>query len=189
MARSVVKEVEAEFGQPFIEVVRGFAADNYSCSSTAYILGYKHQTALRYYLRRHNLHVDWPAFGKCNASQNRAPITEVTREKLSKAKLERMPTLPKEYEKRTGESVIALIERTRKTHTVTEVATILGYCHSTPFRAWMKRHGIDTEFKKAPCNLPTGMGLQSARCRLETEISLQHLWKRESAHHAAQNTL
>jgi AraC-like DNA-binding protein len=189
MARSVIAEVEAEFGQPFIDVVRGFAADNYACSTTAIILGYKHQTALRYYLKRNNLHVDWPAFGKCNAHQNRAPITEVTRQKLSKAKLERQPTLPKEYEARTGESVEALIERTRRTHTVTDVAKMLGYCHSTPFRAWMKRHGINAEFMKAPTNLPTGMGLQSKRCRLETEITLQHLRRRESTHHAAQNTL
>lgn len=171
MARSVVAEVEEEYGQPFIAVVRGFASDNYACATTARILGYKHPKGLRSYLQRHNLKVEWPKFGSCNAHQNRAPITEVTRQKLSKAKLDRQPTLPKEYEARTGESVRDLIERTKRTHTVTEVAAMLGYCHSTPFRAWMKRHGINTDFKKAPSNLPTGMGLQSKRCRLETEIS------------------
>lgn len=171
MARSIVAEVEAEFGQPFIDVVRGFAADNYSCQSTAYILGYKHQTGLRYYLRRNGIEIDWPEFGKCNSHQNRAPITEETRVKLSKAKLENQPTLAKDYESRTGESVAQLIERTRKTHTITQVATMLGYCHSTPFRAWLKRHGMDTEFMKAPSNLPRGMGLQSRRCRMETDIT------------------
>lgn len=189
VARSVVAEVEEEFGMPFIEVVRGFAADNYACATTAKILGYKHPTALGCYLKRNGITVDWPKFGSCNAHQNRAPITEVTRAKLSKAKLEKIPTLPKEYERRTGESVIALIERTRKTHTVTEVATILGYCHATPFRAWMKRHGIEAEFKKAPTNLPRGMGLQSKRCRMETDFTFARYQKRESKHHAAQNTL
>lgn len=190
MARSVVAEVEAEFGEPFIDVVRGFAADNYACATTARILGYKHPKGLRSYLERHGLKVDWPKFGSCNSHQNRSPITEETRAKLSKAKLENQPTLAKEYESRTGESVAHLIERTRKTHTITQVATMLGYCHSTPFRAWLKRHGMDTEFMKAPSNLPRGMGLQSRRCRMETDITFQSRRKPHvSAHHAAQSTL
>lgn len=172
MARSVVDEVEKEFGQPFLDVVRGFAADNYACATTAKILGYKHPKGLRSYLERRGVKIDWPKCGSCNAHQNRAPVTNQTRAKLSMLKLQNMPTLAKDYEKRTGESVPALIERVRRTHTVTEVAKMIGYCHSTPFRAWMKRHGIEAVFMTAPSNLPTGMGLQSKRCRLETEISI-----------------
>ena len=70
MARSVIAEVEQEYGEPFIDVVRGFAADNYACATTARILGYKHPKALRSYLERKGLHVDWPKFGSCNAHQN-----------------------------------------------------------------------------------------------------------------------
>lgn len=40
MARSVVSEVEQEFGEPFWSVVEGFARDGYSKSATAMILGY-----------------------------------------------------------------------------------------------------------------------------------------------------
>lgn len=171
MARSIVAEVEQEFGQPFLDVVRGFAADNYACATTARILGYKHPKGLRTYLSRRGIKIEWPAFGKCNSHQNRKPVTDETRAKLSKAKLDNQPTLAKDYEIRTGESVAQLVERTRKNHTITQVATILGYCHSTPFRAWLKRHGMDAEFMKAPSNLPRGMGLQSRRCRIETDIS------------------
>lgn len=40
MARSVVSEVEQEFGEPFWSVVEGFARDGYSKSATAMFLGY-----------------------------------------------------------------------------------------------------------------------------------------------------
>ena len=40
MARSVVSEIEQEFGEPFWSVVEGFAHDGYSKSATAMILGY-----------------------------------------------------------------------------------------------------------------------------------------------------
>lgn len=40
MARSVVSEIEKEFGEPFWSVVEGFARDGYSKSATAMFLGY-----------------------------------------------------------------------------------------------------------------------------------------------------
>ena len=40
MARSVVSEVEKEFGEPFWSIVEGFARDGYSKTATAMILGY-----------------------------------------------------------------------------------------------------------------------------------------------------
>lgn len=40
MARSVLREVEEEFGEPFWDVVEGFARDGYSKTATAMILGY-----------------------------------------------------------------------------------------------------------------------------------------------------
>ena len=40
MARSVVSEIEQEFGEPFWSVVEGFARDGYSKTATAMILGY-----------------------------------------------------------------------------------------------------------------------------------------------------
>lgn len=40
MARSIVNEVQEEFGEPFWSVVEGFARDGYSKSATAMFLGY-----------------------------------------------------------------------------------------------------------------------------------------------------
>lgn len=40
MARSVVSEIEQEFGEPFWSVVEGFARDGYSKTATAMFLGY-----------------------------------------------------------------------------------------------------------------------------------------------------
>lgn len=171
MARSVVAEVEAEYGQPFIEVVRGFASDNYACATTARILGYKHPKGLQTYLERRGVKIDWPKLGSCNAHKSRAPVTDETRAKLSAIRFKISDSLAKKYEERTGESAFSLIDRLSRTHTVTQVSAILGYSHPTPFRAWMKRHGISAKFKSSPSKPPVGLGLQSKRCRMETDIS------------------
>ena len=57
--RSVIKEVESEFGQPFWEVVRGFADDGYSVHATAEILGYASDTPFRRLIARHGMQIDF----------------------------------------------------------------------------------------------------------------------------------
>ena len=47
MQRSVIKEVEAEYGLQFWDVVAGYAEDGHSITATAKILGYTHEHSLR----------------------------------------------------------------------------------------------------------------------------------------------
>ena len=53
--RSVIKEVEAEFGEPFWQVVEGFAKDGHSVQSVAELLGYASATPFRRLLQRHGV--------------------------------------------------------------------------------------------------------------------------------------
>lgn len=55
--RSVIDEVESEYGQPFWEVVQGYADDGYSIHATADILGYASDTPFRRLIKRHGVDI------------------------------------------------------------------------------------------------------------------------------------
>lgn len=188
MARSIIAEVEAEYGEPFWDVVRGFAADNYGCNTTARILGYAASKSLRSLIKSHGVQIDFPKNGKCNVQLDRQPLSEETKKKLSAIKLASQVTKAKLYEQKTGESAEAMIDRLKTTHTVTQICRLLGYTKPAPFRSWMRNHGIVATFKKATRNPPRGVGLQSKRCRMVTNSTFARYQKPESAHHADQHT-
>lgn len=192
MARSVVAEVEEEFGMPFWDVVRGFAEDNYGCDTTARILGYTKPGSFRELIARHNKKIDWPAQGSCNAQKDRGPYSKERTENALHARMNHEGCKAMQYQSRTGETVLELIERIRKTHTITEVAHIIGYCESSPLRSWLNVRGLKIEFKKKTNLPPKGMGWQSEECRaignrdyaiyLERKAREQSPAIRESAH-------
>ncbi len=55
----IIKEVEQEFGEPFWDVVRGFAADGHSIHSTAELLGYASDTPFRRLIKRHSVEIEF----------------------------------------------------------------------------------------------------------------------------------
>lgn len=171
MARSVVAEVEAEYGQPFWDVVRGFAADNYGCDTTARILGYTKPGSFRELIARHNKKIDWPPQGSCNAQKERGPYSADRTKNALNARMNHENCKAMQYQARTGESVIELIDRVKATHTITQVAHIIGYCESSPFRNWLKVRGINVVFKKKTNMPPKGMGWQSERCKAVGQAS------------------
>lgn len=190
MKRSIVKEVEQEFGQPFWEVVRGFAADNYGCDTTARILGYSSPKGLRELIARHGVTIDWPKHGSCNMQQDRGSYDRSRIDKAVSTRLSNSKTPAYFYEQRTGESVEKLIERVCQTHTLTEVYRMVGWNSLNCFRSWMDKRGIKATFKKVKPAPPKGGGWQSDRCKAVSNASyINHLARCESAHHAAQNTL
>jgi len=89
--RSVINEVEEEFGEPFWDIVRGFASDGYSAWTTAKILGFTHPETFKRLQVRDGVKIEWPKHGQCNvskepkgdysASRNRG---EYTRERADK---------------------------------------------------------------------------------------------------------
>ena len=59
----IQKEIEAEFGEPFWDVVRGFADDGYTIGRTGIILGYSGASSFRRLVIRHGKQ-HWFANGK-----------------------------------------------------------------------------------------------------------------------------
>ncbi len=55
MPRSIIREVEEEYGEPFWDVVAGYAADGHSIHSTADMLGYASDTPFRRLITRHGI--------------------------------------------------------------------------------------------------------------------------------------
>lgn len=166
MKRSVVKEVEQEYGEPFWDVVRGFAADNYGCDTTARILGYSSPAGLRELIARHGVKIDWPKHGSCNIQKERGTYDRKRVEAAVKTRLANSKTPAYFYQMETGESVEQLIERVRHTHTVTEVSRLVGWKRSEDFRSWMRTRGISVEFKKVKPAPPKGGGWQSMEFRV-----------------------
>ena len=86
MRSSIARQVEQEYGEPFWDVVRGFAADGHSVHATAGLLGYASDTPFRRLIARHGVQINFASAqesvfqvearidrrGKCTAGQRRA---------------------------------------------------------------------------------------------------------------------
>lgn len=86
MRRSIISEVENEYGEPFWDVVRGFADDGHSIHATAGLLGYASDTPFRRMIKRHGVKIKFASAqdsvfqaearidrrGKCTAGQRQA---------------------------------------------------------------------------------------------------------------------
>ena len=180
MARSVISEVEQEYGQPFWDVVADYAADGNSMQMTAKILGYKNGSALWYLIHKHKKDIKFPKMGYCNAVQNPDPMPESTRLLISKGKIESDFSAGGKYERRTGEPAIDAIRRMAPTHTITEVARFIGWNNVTCMRAWMKLRGYEAAFKQVKPVPP------KHNPWIAIDLSRK---PHESKHHAAQSTL
>jgi hypothetical protein len=80
--KQIIQEVESEFGEPFWDVVRGFASDGYASGTTAKILGFSGQDVFRRLQQREGVTIDWPRHGQCNAMKE--PRGEYTKERADK---------------------------------------------------------------------------------------------------------
>ncbi|MNR03706.1 hypothetical protein D3C85_1196180 [compost metagenome] len=93
--------------------------------------------------------------------------------------------LCKRYERETGETIGQLVERLRRTHTVTEVAKVAGWKDDQGLRKWMRTNGVKVEFFRRPHRTPKGLGFQSpeGRAFISRRASrAQSPASRESAH-------
>jgi len=148
VARSVISEVEQEYGEPFWDVVRAYAADGNSMQMTAKILGYTNGSSLWYLIKHHKKDIEFPKMGYCNAVQNPDPMREEDKQKISDIKRSHNLSAAGDYERRTGESAEAAIRRLAGTNTVAGTARAIGWKNASCMRAWMKIRGIEVEFGK-----------------------------------------
>jgi transposase-like protein len=148
VARSVIKEVEQEYGEPFWDVVAAYAADGNSMTMTARILGYVDGSTLWYLLRHHKKDIQFPKMGYCNAVQNPDPMTTADKQRISDVKRSQNRSAAGEYERETGESAETAIRRLAPNNTVVDTARAIGWSAASSMRAWMKIRGIEVEFKK-----------------------------------------
>lgn len=90
MNKERIAAIEAEFGEPIMDLVRGFAADGESRTSTAEILGVPGSTFRRWLLTQPP--VDWPptnagnAWLNANRTKNQTRMIEAARRNLAKAR-------------------------------------------------------------------------------------------------------
>ena len=82
MRDQIIQQAEMEFGEPFWDIVRGFASDGYASGTTAKILGFSGQDQFRRLQRAHGVEISWPAHGQCNAMKE--PRGSYTRERADK---------------------------------------------------------------------------------------------------------
>lgn len=165
MAKSVIKQVEQEYGEPFWDVVAAYAADGNSMTMTAKILGYRDGSTLWYLIRHHKKEIKFPEPGYCNAVQNPDPMTAQDKKKISDIKRSHNLSAAGDYERATGESAEAAIRRLAGSNTVIDTARAIGWKSASSMRAWMKIRGIEVEFYKYKPNPPrrNGWGAISLR--------------------------
>ena len=58
-ARRVIQRAEAEFGEPFEEIIRGFAAMGYSRQDTSHALGWRDHTAVQRWMDRNGVSIEF----------------------------------------------------------------------------------------------------------------------------------
>ena len=165
MPSKIIDQTEEEFGEPFWDVVRGFAADNYACDTTAKILGYAQPNSFRRLIKSHGVKIDWPAHGSCNAQKYRGPHSVERAYKIKMGKLENGGPVASAYLKSTGESVMDLALRLHKDHTATEVAKIAGWKRGQWLKLWLKARDVKLEFKRVKPKPPSGLGWQAEDVR------------------------
>lgn len=180
MARSIIAEVEAEYGEPFWDVVRGFAQDGYALNTVSKIIGYADGMGLRYQLKKHGIKIDWPAQGQSLAHKEPGPQTEQHKINARAAQMAARETIETRYLAATGETVLQLIERVRHNTRAKDVAVMAGWKSHQGLHKWMTTRGIKLKFYQGPKRPPKGFGWQSKAQRRALH---------ESISHADQNTL
>lgn len=84
--------IAAEYGEPFWEVVRGYADDGHSVYGTATLLEYS-PPAFRRLVLRHGVS-DWFARGQSSAWPDQRRLTAVVAAQMRSAQAQRWPVLP-----------------------------------------------------------------------------------------------
>lgn len=158
---TIIKQVEAEYGEPFWEVVRGYAADGYGCDTTAGILGYSSPSSFRRLIKRHGVTIDWPAHGQCNVQRERGPYSAERIEKIRRTKMSKPTGIAARYEAKYGVPALTAILSMARWMTKSEVARAIGWSTPQPLTAWLKARGETVEFVRRQSVPPKGKGWQS----------------------------
>lgn len=158
--RSVISEVEQEYGQPFWDVVRGFAEDGHSVHAVAGLLGYSSDTPFRRLIRRHRVEI---AFASAQESVFQAEARAGRRGKCTNAqKLAAMSAS-------NANPGYRRVEFGGVVDTLAGHAERLGISKSTMYKRYARRpDDLGYVFSRAKqyVSPPRGMGLQSRVYRL-----------------------
>lgn len=159
MRSSIAKQVEQEYGEPFWDVVRGFAADGHSVHATAGLLGYSRDTPFRRLMQRHGVQIEFASaqesvFQVEARINRRGKCTEPQRLSLQAASLANP-----DYKR---------VELFGITDTLSGHAKRIGLSRSTMYKRWARRPD-DLEYvfsvKAHYVAPPRGMGMQSKELR------------------------
>lgn len=119
----LVLAAEEEFGEPFPDILQGFADMGYCRAQTARVLGYNHESTLRIYEKRKGIRINWPDYRNDMYREDQAKLTKEngTAQRLAEWRKShyavnhkgRKATIP-EIAKENGLSASCLRERIKK---------------------------------------------------------------------------
>ena len=161
----IKKQVEEEYLDSFWNVVRGFAADNYSCNTTARIIGYKYPSTFRALMKRDGVQIGWPKPGTCNGFKEKGETTKKGRYAAREAIINNPDSVAGIYFKSTGETVEQLARRLCATNTAVEIARIAGWKRTRDLKDWLRVREVELEYCKYQPIAPKGKGWQADEFR------------------------
>ena len=162
----IKKQVEEEYLEPFWDVVRGYAKDNYSWTTTARILGYHCPRTFKALMIREGIEIDWPKHRTCNVKKNQGESSLIGQRKAIQAIMNNPNSVAAKYLQKTGESVFELVERLRHHKTASEIARIAGWKRDRDLRDWLRKRGVVVTYYKFIPTPPVGTGWQSSESRI-----------------------
>ena len=177
----IKKQVEEEYLDSFWNVVRGFAADNYGCNTTARIIGYKYPSTFRALMKRECVEINWPKPGTCNGFKEKGETTKKGRDAAIEAIVNNPDSVAGLYFKSTGETVEQLARRLCATNTAVEISRIVGWKRSRDLKDWLRVRGIDLEYCKYQPIAPQGKGWQEDEFREIDRVRIAKALARKTA--------
>ena len=181
MHDEIKNQVEEEYLDSFWNVVRGFAADNYACDTTARIIGYKYPKTFRSLIKREGVIIDWPKPGTCNGFKEKGETTKKGRDAAREAIINNPDSVAGIYFKSTGETVEQLARRLCATNTAVEIARIAGWKRTRDLKDWLRVRGVELEYCKYQPVAPQGKGWQADEFREIDRVRIAKALARKTA--------
>lgn len=141
----IIADAEAEFGEPFIDILRGFARDKESIASTSVLLGASESWLYRW-LARNQVDIEWPKLSECAARR----AADAARGKSEAHKTAARENLKKAHEanklrprKTTPELMSFVMKRRERGDSWRSIAKIVGLNASSIQRCYDRYYSED----------------------------------------------
>lgn len=143
----IIADAEDEFGEPFIDILRGFARDKESIASTSILLGASENWLYRW-LDRNQIDIEWPKLSECAARR----AADAVRGRSEAHKRAARENLKKAYEanklrprRTTPELMAFVIKQRERGKSWRQIASHVGLNESTIRRCYNRYYCEDNK--------------------------------------------